>query len=320
MCNRTETRFGPIQKFFCHHRLTSFGKFLVAELVGAGGGLKFERRAVLVGSKGFLVEAKKGNYAVPAPNFFDLDSARVYVDVAERLGKPVILALAEAHLDQISLEEGALVGKFLAERASIPVALHLDHGFTFSVIERAIELGYTSVMIDASVESFEENVRRTKEVVAIAAPRGVQVEAEIGHVGAGENYEDLDKSDSIYTEVDQAREFVDLTKVDSLAVSIGTAHGIYKGIPKLNFERLAQLREALAIPLVLHGSSGSGDENLARVAHEGITKINVYTDFEQAALKAARDSVAPDFAALKRAAYGAISSTLDHYYSVFGTK
>jgi fructose/tagatose bisphosphate aldolase len=139
-------------------------------------------------------------------------------------------------------------------------------------------------------------------------------------VGAGQNYEALENSDSIYTEVDQAREFVELTKVDSLAVSIGTAHGIYKGIPKINFDRLAQLRTALAVPLVLHGSSGSGDENLRRVAHEGITKINIHTDFDQAALKAVRESLAPDFAALKSAAYRAIAATLEHYYSLFGAQ
>ncbi|MDR1033337.1 MAG: class II fructose-bisphosphate aldolase [Bifidobacteriaceae bacterium] len=275
---------------------------------------------MLVNPSDFLGEAKRGNYAVPAPNFFDLNSARSYVKVAEKLQKPVILALAESHLGYIGLEEGALIGKFLAKKANVPVALHLDHGFTEKVIQDAVALGFTSVMIDASTDPFDRNVARTKAIVDFAAPQGVQVEAEIGHVGSGENYENLEESDSEYTTVDEAKEFVRLTGIDSLAVSIGTAHGIYKGEPHLNFDRLHELQREIAVPLVLHGSSGSGDENLHRSATEGISKINVFTDFDQIALKAVTKQPFNDYTALLTAANNAIEDMLEHYYGVFSTQ
>lgn len=279
---------------------------------------------MLVTSKELFQKAREGHFAIPAPNFIDLESLRWHVEVAEELHLPVILALAEAHMgENITLEDAALVGKKYAENASVPVVLHLDHGADPVTIKRAIDLGFSSVMIDASMEAFEENVRRTKEIVDYAHAHGVVVEAEIGHVGVGHNVgvsESADSDDSRYTTVEDAKAFSEATGVDSLAISIGTAHGLYKGTPKINFDRLKEICAAIDTPLVLHGGSSSGDENLNRCALNGISKINIYTDFLVAA-KTAIDEAAPDnYLALKAAAKQGMQNCLRHYYSVFATK
>ena len=239
---------------------------------------------MLVTSKELFKKAQEGKFAIPAPNFIDLESLRWHVETAERHNLPLILALAEAHIgENITLEDAALVGKKYAEEAKVPVVLHLDHGTTPEVIKKAIDLGFSSVMIDASQDTFEENVRKTKDIIDYAHPKGVVVEAEIGHVGAGENYENHETSDSQYTTVEEAKKFAEETGVDSLAISIGTAHGMYKGIPEINFDRLKEIAAAVDTPLVLHGGSSSGDENLNRCATNGITKINIFSDLLVAA-------------------------------------
>ncbi|HPX32204.1 MAG TPA: class II fructose-bisphosphate aldolase [Erysipelotrichaceae bacterium] len=272
---------------------------------------------MLVTSKEMLERAKVGGYALVAPDYYDNNSCRAFVQVAEELNKPLILSFAaEVHDSMLSLEEAALIGRYYAETAKVDIALHLDHGTKFDTIKKAIAYGFTSVMIDASSCDFEENVRRTKEVVEYAHARGVVVEAEIGHVGSGETYA-TDQDDLIYTEVEAAKKFVELTGVDSLAISIGTAHGHYKGIPVINFERLHEIREALDIPLVLHGGSSSGDENLRRCATEGISKINVFTDFVVAAYEAAKNGNPKDWFELLHMSDEGIKNVLRHYYRVF---
>ena len=272
---------------------------------------------MLVSSKQILLNAREGNYAVVAPDFFDNNSARDYVAVAEEMGKPIILSFAQAHMEMLSVEEAATIGKFYGERAKTEVVLHLDPGQDFETIKKAIDNGFTSVMIDASFKPFEENVALTKQVVEYAHAHGVTVEAEIGHVGTGETY-GSENNDSVYTEVDMAVKFVELTNVDSLAVSIGTAHGKYKGTPVINFERLHQLREAVKVPLVLHGGSGSGEDNLRRCSTEGISKINIFTDFISAASDAvaANENIKNWFDLLHTADEG-IKKTLRYYYNLF---
>ncbi len=272
---------------------------------------------MLVTSKEILLKAKSEGYAVVAPDFIDLDSARVFVETAQRLGKPIILSYAQAHSEIISLEEAASIGKLVAKSVDVPIVLHLDHGTDEDVIRKAISLGFTSVMIDASMDSFEENVRRTKAIVDYAHLFGVSVEAEIGHVGSGENYENHSACDSVYTEVEDAISFVEQTGVDSLAVSIGTAHGIYKGVPVLNFERLHELAKAVKIPLVLHGGSGSGDENLHRCAVEGISKINIFTDFMIGGMKEIEKAKPKDYFELKKTANKGMAEVLEHYLNLF---
>ena len=279
---------------------------------------------MLVTTKEMFKRSRERGYAIVAPDFWDSNSCRTYVETAEELGVPVILSFAQAHSDMLSIEEALAMAKFYGEKASIPVAIHLDHGLDVETVKRAVDLGYTSVMIDASAQPYEVNVARTKEVCEYAHAHGVVVEAELGHVGSGdvitsENAEALKNDKNIYTEVEMAKNFVNETGVDSLAVSIGTSHGLYKGTPVIDFDRLHELRDALPIPLVLHGGSGSGDENLERCATEGISKINVFTDFTVAAINATKDEDYINWYKLLKDANAAISEKLKFYFRLFHT-
>jgi len=275
---------------------------------------------LLVSSKELYKVARKNKFAIPAANFVDQNSIKAYIEVAENLNLPIILAFAEAHKDLLSFDEALLLGKYYGEKAKVPVVLHLDHGTTKELIFRAIDEGFKSVMIDASMDSFEDNVRKTREIVDYAHLRGVVVEAEIGHVGNGEGYKSNDDSDSIYTTVEEAKKFVELTNIDSLAISIGTAHGAYKGKPVIEFDRLKEIRNAIATPLVLHGGSSTGDINLGRCATEGISKINIYTDLVTAAFNKLQSTVCNDYYELRNAQTEGMKECLKHYYGVFQTK
>lgn len=275
---------------------------------------------MLVNSKELLLAAQREHFAVPGANFIDMESIKFHVQTAEELGLPLIIELAESHLgDSIGLEDAALVGCKYAEEAVVPVVLHFDHGESFETCKKAIDLGFTSVMIDASRESFEQNAAITRKVVEYAHARNVVVEAEIGHVASNFNPDD---TQILYTTAEEAKAFAEASGCDSLAISIGTAHGAYKAkaIPEISFETLAKIRAAVDIPLVLHGGSGSGDENLRCCAREGICKVNVYTDLYLAAMAAARESSASDYLSLRSALKKGISDGLRHYYSVLGTK
>lgn len=274
---------------------------------------------MLVTSKELFKEAKENGYAIPAPNFIDVESMKAYLEVAEELQLPVILAVAECHLELISLEEAVLNARYFAEQVSVPVVLHLDHGMTPSVVKKAVDLGFTSVMIDASQDDFETNVRKTKDIIAYAHPRGVVVEAEIGHVGSGVNYENHEETDSKYTTVADAQAFIEATGVDSLAISIGTAHGMYKGVPEINFERLHEIAEAVDTPLVLHGGSSSGDTNLKRCGLEGISKINIFSDLVNAAQNEIEKVQPENYLDEKAAAKAGMKRCLQHYFDVFET-
>ena len=271
---------------------------------------------MLVTSKEIFRKAKEGNYAIPAPDFWDNNSCRAYVETANELKVPIVLSYAQVHKTILSLEEAYCIGKYYAEKADVDIVLHLDHGQDVETCKKAIDLGFTSVMIDASSDPFEENVRKTKEVVDYAHAHGVVVEAELGHVGTGETYAS-NNNDSIYTEVSMAKEFVSKTGVDSLAVSIGTAHGRYKGTPVIDFNRLHDLSKEVSVPLVLHGGSGSGEENLERCATEGITKINVFTDFTIASWDAIKGKEYSDWFKLLKDSEKGIKEKLSYYCRIF---
>lgn len=275
---------------------------------------------MLVNSKELFKKAQQGHYAIPSANVLDMESIKYHVGVAQELGLPLIVGVAEAHLgDNLTLEDAALVGKKYADAASVPVVLHLDHGMSVETCKKAIDLGFTSVMIDASMKSFEENVAITKEVVEYAKAKDVSVEAEIGHVAS--NFDEND-TDALYTTAEEAKKFCEESGCDSLAISIGTAHGVYKAkaIPEISFDRLAEIHAATDVPLVLHGGSGSGDDNLNRCAKEGISKVNIYTDLYLAAMASADESKAKDYLSLRAAIKAGIQNCLKHYYSVFETK
>lgn len=277
---------------------------------------------MLVTSKAMFQAAQAGHFAIPSANFVDEDSLKWHLEVAEQENLPIIISLAESHLNRlIDLETAAYLARYRAEKASVPVVLHLDHGESFETCKKAIDLGFTSVMIDGSKLPMAENIALTKKVVDYAHAHGVVVEGEIGHVGSNENADDND----IYTTVEEATTFAQESQVDSLAVSIGTAHGLYKGTPKLNFDRLHELAAAVSCPLVLHGGSNSGDDNLHRCATEGIAKINVYSDFMVSAAKPVfalepKEPEVEDYYTMKAAAKKGIQDMLRHVYQLFATQ
>ena len=213
-----------------------------------------------------LQDAHKNNYAVMAVNSINMEMARAVISAAEEERSPIIVNIGMGQMKKHA-HANVMVPliKKLAEEAKVPVALNHDHGQDLDFIIKCIQDGFSSVMIDASSFPFEENVHRTSTIVKLAHPHNICVEAELGHVGqAAEG--DNSKAD-LYTDPEQAKKFVELTGVDALAVAVGTAHGSYpKGyVPKLDFERLALLKKTLDMPLVLHGGSGSGEENIAAV-------------------------------------------------------
>lgn len=274
---------------------------------------------MLVNTKKMLEEFHNSTHALPSPDFFNFDTMKCHIEVAEELNMPLILAFADSIQGYgFTFEEAANIAKIYAEKASVPVALHLDHGSSVEVCKKCADLGFTSVMIDASSESFEENVRRTKEVVDYCKPLGITVEAEIGHVGQGSEFVDASKNDNVYTTVEECKKFVELTGIDSVAISIGTAHGAYKGTPIINFDRLQEIRKEVNVPLVLHGGSSSGDENLKKCAELGISKINIFTDIISKGYEVYKTGEAKSLMDLSVDAHNAMKEVLKHYYNLFG--
>lgn len=276
---------------------------------------------MLVTSKELFNIALKKKFAIPATNFVDQNTLHAYITMAEKRNLPLIISFAQAHDEVMPLEEASLLGKYYAEKATVPIVLHLDHGEDVDFVKRAVDLGFSSVMIDASEDPFEENVRKTKEIIAYAHSKGVVVEAEIGHVGSGDNYENHEHSESFYTTVEDAKQFYEKTKVDSLAISIGTAHGVYIGTPEINFDRLNEISKVVSVPLVLHGGSSSGDENLNRCASNNIVKINIFTDIINNAVEDLPEKVKQkNYFEVQEQLRSGMASSLDHYYNVFNTQ
>ncbi|EPC96481.1 class II fructose-bisphosphate aldolase [Lacticaseibacillus paracasei] len=272
---------------------------------------------MLISSKNLLLTARLEGFAVPHFNFWNDMSARGHVASAESKKVPIILAWAQKHESDLNINEALNLGKFYGASAKVPIVLHLDHGFSPDIVKYGIDNGFTSVMIDASEESFEKNIVITKDIVEYGHQRGVVVEAEIGHVGTSLDEEDT----SQYTEVEAAIEFVKRTNVDSLAISIGTSHGVYKSktTPHLNFERLSELRKVVPVPLVLHGGSSSGDVNLRKAANLGISKVNVYTDLANAALQVSTGKSYRSILELLEEEESSIQKLDEHYIEVFET-
>lgn len=236
---------------------------------------------MLVPMKELLQAAHKGGYAVPGFNYYHQESAEAIVEEAENLGSPVILMLGTAYLQSMGLELAAAMGKQAAVRASVPVALHLDHGNSFAQAEACVQAGFTSIMIDGSKLPFEENIAVTSKVVALAHAKGITVEAELGAVGGVE--------DAVYGEEEgklvlidpaQAEAFVTRTGIDCLAPAIGNVHGMTAHEPRLDLALLYKVHDRVNIPLVLHGGSGISDQTIRTVIAEGIAKINVGTEIK----------------------------------------
>jgi tagatose 1,6-diphosphate aldolase GatY/KbaY len=235
-----------------------------------------------------LREARAKKRAVAALNFYNAETLRGHIEAARELALPLILQTTEQTIDYLGIELVLGLARGAAQAIDTPLALHLDHGKTRGIAERAIEAGYSSVMIDGSALPFEQNVELTRAVVQAAHARGVSVEAELGHVGQAAS----DDPREFYTQPEDARRFVDATGVDTLAVAVGTAHGFYRGEVVLDFERLEKIRDAVPeTPLVLHGGSGVPRELLQRAIECGIAKVNIGTEIKDAFTAAVKASL-----------------------------
>lgn len=238
----------------------------------------------LVTTKQLLLDAQKGGYAVGAFNVENMEMVQAVVAAAEELRSPVIMQTTPSTVKYANLNYFYENVKVAAQESSVPVVIHLDHGNSFELAMQAYRTGYTSIMIDGSHEGFEDNIALTSAVVKACHPGEVPIEAELGKVGGKEDDLDGGEGDP-YTNPQEAAEFVERTGIDSLAVAIGTAHGVYKGVPKLDFSRLSEIRKSVSIPLVLHGTSGVPDEDVAECIKRGICKVNYATDLRIAFTK-----------------------------------
>jgi ketose-bisphosphate aldolase len=228
--------------------------------------------------KDILVHATENKYGVAAINTINYETIRCAILAAEREKVPIIIQFYPGFEKYCPLKYISYMAKDMAQKASVPVAVHLDHSATYEIAVSGIRDGFPSIMIDGSAMPFEENVAVTKEVVKLARIFGIDVEAELGHVGVGSNLEDIVNCDC-YTDVNQAVEFVERTECDSLAIAVGNAHGNYIIEPNLDFDRISQIRKKLSIPLVLHGCSGIPDDQMKEAVNQGLSKFNIATEY-----------------------------------------
>ena len=234
----------------------------------------------LVPMKELLAKAEEGKYAVGAFNANNMEIVQAIAIAAEKEQAPVIMQASQGAIKYAGLDYIIGMVRIAAENARVPIALHLDHGTSFEQVVRCIRGGFSSVMFDGSQLPLEENIAITKKVVEIARPINVSVEAELGKIGGAED--DISVKESLFTDPNEAEIFVRETGVDALAVAIGTAHGQYKGEPKLDFERLEKIRSLVNIPIVLHGSSGVPDESITKAISLGVRKVNIDTNIREA--------------------------------------
>ena len=248
---------------------------------------------MLVNMNEVLLPAREGRYAVGLFNAVNLELARGILAAAQRTGSPVIMGTAEVLFPYGPLEEVSYYLIPMAKKAGIPVVIHLDHGLKKETCLKALDLGFTSIMYDCSTDDYDTNVEKVREMAEIAHSRGATIEGELGHVGDNTDAAEADPS-FFYTDPDQARDFVEKTGVDALAVAVGTAHGAYKLPPKLDFDRIRAIKEQAKVPLVLHGGSGLTDEDFRKAIRAGISKINIFTDINVAAVRGARQHFVSD--------------------------
>ena len=280
----------------------------------------------LVTLREMLQDAVLGKYAVGSFNATDYSMAEAILEVSEEKGLPVILSVAEVHFRYLDLEHFIPYVRQRIEKMTTPVVLHLDHGLSLETIQRGLELGFSSVMIDASKLPYEDNVKISGKVVELARKYGASVEAELGQVGGGEG--DLTAGTAadpqFYTDPEQAASFVKETGIDALAVAIGTVHGPYKGEPHLELELLQEIRSKVAIPLVLHGGSGLSAEQFQQAIACGINKINFFTECSLAAVEEVRNVLVAgqpvSYPDLIQAAKQRIREVVENQMEIFGTR
>lgn len=279
---------------------------------------------MFVTMKFILDHANENNYAVMAINCINMEMARAAIEAAEQMHSPIIIQMGPGQMKKHAhpTEMYPMV-KAMADRVNVPVCLNMDHGSKFQDLVDMIKIGFTNVMYDGSSLPYEENLARTNMICTIAHGKGVSVEAELGHVGQAIDADD--EHADFLTDPMQAKEFIEKTGVDALAVAIGTAHGAYpKGkIPKLDFERLKELKNTLKIPLVLHGGSGAGEENIKKAVAYGINKINVCTDAfaiaQEAFMKECESNPSGDYLAVSMVVEQALKEFVMDYMKMIGS-
>ncbi|SET88475.1 class II fructose-bisphosphate aldolase [Lacrimispora sphenoides] len=237
---------------------------------------------MLITMKAILELAEVKNIAIGAFNITSLEGIQAVLEASEELNQPVILQFAPVHEAIIPMKVIGPIMLMMAERASVPVAVHLDHGDDLSILKKALDMGFTSVMYDGSALSFEENAANTRIAVEMAGTYGASVEAEIGAMGRQEfssigEGEEGEATEGCYTDPEQAERFVKTTGTDALACSFGTVHGLYITEPKLDFDRISQIKNRIGLPIVMHGGSGVSDQDFRKCINNGVRKINYYT-------------------------------------------
>ncbi len=265
-----------------------------------------------------LLPAMRSGYAVGLFNTIDTDMLQAVVSAAEALGAPVVIGTAEILLPYGDLPLIAPSLLACAARSSVPVCLHYDHGLTFSRCMQALKLGFTSVMYDGSAKPYAQNAEETREITRVAHAMGATVEGEIGHVGSADDPAEI--TEDQYTTPEEAARYLADTGVDALAVAIGTAHGAYRRKPALSMRRLAQLREAVNAPLVLHGGSGLSDDDFRNAIRRGISKVNIFTDLclAGAAAQASALQKGLDYLETRNAKVAAIRECVTEKIRLFG--
>lgn len=279
---------------------------------------------MIVNAKKMLEDAKVNKYAVPHFNINNLEWTRYILEECNRLKSPVILGVSEGAIRYMGgYKVVANLVKNLDEELNIqiPVAIHLDHGSSVESCKKAVDTGFTSVMIDASKYSLEENIDMTKQVVEYARIKNITIEAEIGHIGGSE---DNMSSEIAYAKVDDALSLYNETKIDFLAPALGSVHGLYKGEPCLDFDKMKEISEKTNIPLVLHGGTGIDDEKLKKAIASGICKVNINTELQIAWTKAVRkflseDTKAYDPRTVIKSGEQSMKQAIEHKVNVLGS-
>ncbi len=273
--------------------------------------------------KKVLEDAKEKKQAIGSFNVYNYETIRGVIEAVKELHVPVIIAFGEKYLVNMDLKEVVNLIRTMTVDIETPVVIHLDHCKSVDTIKKAIDTGFTSVMIDGSSLPFEENIKITSEVVSYAHLNNVSVEAELGCLSLG-NHSNEDAGQTIYTDPEQAKEFVLKTNVDALAVSIGTVHGMYKGVPKVSVSRLKEIKQAIDIPFVLHGGSGTPEETVRDCIDNGICKVNVNTEISMNVVAKFKDEIEKNpqihYSNLSTLAVKEAKAVVEKYIMLFGNK
>lgn len=267
--------------------------------------------------KELLKDAQEKKYGIGFFNAVNMEMVRAYISAAEEMNSPIIIGTAEGLLNYADFDWIMPLMVEKAREAKVPVAIHLDHTYHFETLMKALRAGFGSIMYDGTRGDHQSNVETSRQIAEIAHPMGVGVECELGSVG-GLSDETGHEDEMVYTKPEEAKEFVEKTGIDFLAVSIGTCHGVYKATPKLDIPRLEQIRATVDVPLVLHGGSGLSDDDFRNTIKGGISKINVYTDVILAGRQAMIDNSDKSYTDMCQCAEKAMKAATAAKLSLFG--